>query len=66
MKHGLHLRLQIHLGYRLSDPVGYGRYSEHPDPLPPAFGISTAFTGGGKYEPDDIRFHIRYRFLFRS
>ncbi len=25
--------------------------------LPPlSFGISTSFTGGGKYEPDDIRF----------
>ena len=35
-------------------------------PLPPAFGISTAFTGGGKYEPDDIRFQSLYRLLFRS
>src|SRR5262249_33254359 len=35
-------------------------------PLPPAFGISTAFTGGGKYEPDDIRFQIWYRFRSRS
>src|ERR1700750_1460151 len=25
--------------------------------------ISTCFTGGGKYEPDDIRFHSLYRFL---
>jgi hypothetical protein len=26
--------------------------------VPPlAFGISTCFTGGGKYDPDDIRFH---------
>jgi hypothetical protein len=27
-------------------------------PAPCAFGISTAFTGGGKYDPDDIRFQI--------
>src|ERR1700739_3790639 len=34
--------------------------------VPPfAFGISTCFTGGGKYEPDDIRFHSLYRFLDR-
>jgi hypothetical protein len=26
-------------------------------PLPAGLGISTIFTGGGKYEPDDIRFH---------
>jgi hypothetical protein len=35
-------------------------------PLPPAFGISTAFTGGGKYEPELIRFQILYRFRSRS
>ena len=35
-------------------------------PLPPAFGISTAFTGGGKYVPDDIRFQILYKFRSRS
>src|SRR6516162_8551748 len=35
--------------------------------VPPfAFGISTCFTGGGKYDPDDIRFHSLYRFLDRS
>jgi hypothetical protein len=34
--------------------------------MPPFdFGISTCFTGGGKYEPDDIRFHSLYRFLDR-
>ena len=26
-------------------------------PLPPGLGISTSLTGGGKYEPDDMRFH---------
>src|ERR1019366_7816800 len=30
------------------------------------FGISTPLTGGGKYDPDDIRFQIRYRLFFRS
>src|SRR5262252_1858119 len=34
--------------------------------VPPfAFGISTCFTGGGKYEPDDIRFHSLYKFFDR-
>jgi len=33
---------------------------------PPALAISTAFTGGGKYEPDDIRFQILYKFRSRS
>src|SRR5262249_27063166 len=31
-----------------------------------SFGISTSRTGGGKYEPDDIRFQILYRLLSRS
>src|SRR5450759_1398842 len=35
--------------------------------IPPvAFGISTCLTGGGKYDPDDIRFHNLYRFFDRS
>ena len=35
--------------------------------LPPCdFGISTAFTGGGKYVPEDIRFQILYRLPRRS
>ena len=29
-------------------------------------GDSTASTGGGKYDPDDIRFQILYRLFFRS
>ena len=33
---------------------------------PSAFGIATAFTGGGKYVPDDIRFQILNRLSFRS
>src|SRR6266536_5840986 len=33
--------------------------------LPFAFGISTCLTGGGKYDPDDIRFHSLYKFLDR-
>src|SRR6201996_6906848 len=44
-----------------SDTVGIPSFL-----VPPfAFGISTCFTGGGKYEPDDIRFHSLYRFLDR-
>jgi len=35
-------------------------------PTPPGLGISTALTAGGKYVPDDIRFQILYRLLFRS
>ena len=35
-------------------------------PGPCAFGISTAFTGGGKYVPEDIRFQILYRLFLRS
>jgi hypothetical protein len=27
------------------------------DPAPCALGISTAFTGGGKYKPDDVSIH---------
>ena len=41
-----------------------------PSTLIPPFlaflGISTARTGPGKYDPDDIRFHSRYRFPERS
>src|ERR1700756_2890175 len=45
----------------LSDTVGIPSLL-----VPPfAFGISTCFTGGGKYEPDDIRFHSLYKFLDR-
>src|SRR3954452_1541623 len=32
---------------------------------PFAFGISNCFTGDGKYEPDDIRFHSLYKFFDR-
>src|SRR3984893_6725813 len=44
-----------------SDTVGIPSFL-----VPPfAFGISTCFTGGGKYEPDDIRFHSLYKFFDR-
>ena len=44
-----------------SDTVGIPSFL-----VPPfAFGISTCFTGGGKYDPDDIRFHSLYRFFDR-
>jgi hypothetical protein len=35
-------------------------------PSPCGFGISTARTGGGKYDPEDIRFHTLKRLFFRS
>jgi hypothetical protein len=44
-----------------SDTVGISSFL-----VPPlAFGISTCLTGGGKYDPDDIRFHSLYKFLDR-
>src|ERR1039458_3573161 len=44
-----------------SDTVGIPSFL-----VPPvAFGISTCLTGGGKYDPADIRFHNLYRFLDR-
>src|ERR1039458_7565109 len=44
-----------------SDTVGIPSFL-----VPPfAFGISTCFTGGGRYDPDDIRFHSLYKFLDR-
>src|SRR5215831_6704051 len=44
-----------------SDTVGIPSFL-----VPPfAFGISTCFTGGGKYDPDDMRFHSLYKFVDR-
>src|ERR1019366_2370930 len=41
-----------------SDTVGIPSFL-----VPPfAFGISTCLTGGGRYDPDDIRFHSLYKF----
>ena len=34
--------------------------------VPPFFGISTARTGPGKYDPDDMRFHSLYRLPRKS
>ena len=45
-----------------SETVGTPSFRVPPD----ALGISTCFTGGGKYDPDDIRFHSLYRFFDRS
>jgi hypothetical protein len=45
-----------------SDTVGIPSFLVPPS----AFGISTCFTGGGKYDPDDMRFHSLYRFFDRS
>src|SRR5665647_3801519 len=46
----------------LSATVGMPSILTPPFPL----GISTAFTAGGKQVPDDILFHILYRFFFKS
>src|SRR5215469_13702360 len=44
-----------------SDTVGIPSFL-----VPPfAFGISTCFTGGGKYDPDDMRFHSLYKYFGR-
>src|ERR1700694_4148756 len=42
-----------------------GTPSTRPPP-PCGLGISTARTGGGKYDPELIRFQILYRLFFRS
>ena len=47
----------------LSEIVGTPRVLVPP---PCGLGISTASTGGGKYDPEDIRFQILYRLFFRS
>jgi hypothetical protein len=66
MKDRFDLRLQPPRHHRLGHSV---RNRWHPKVLVPppwGLGISTAFTGGGKYDPDDIRFQILYRLFFRS
>ncbi len=45
----------------LSDSVRHGGHASFLVP-PFALGISTCLTGGGKYDPNDIRFHSLYRF----
>ena len=50
--------LQMHGHDRLRDPVGDRRHAQHADPAPCGLGISTALTGGGKYDPELIRFQI--------
>ena len=60
VKHRLHTGLQRHHRRLLRDPVYDIRNAEHPGPtLLALLGISTARTGPGKYDPDDIRFHSR-------
>ena len=66
MEDRLDPRLQLPGHHRLRDPIGHGRHTQHSGARPVRFGISTARTGGGKYDPDDIRFQILYRLLFRS
>jgi hypothetical protein len=44
-----------------SDTVGMPSFLKPPD----FFAISTCLTGGGRYDPDDIRFHSLYKFFER-
>ena len=66
MKDRLGPRLQLLGHHRLRDPIGHGGHTQHSGARPCAFAISTARTGGGKYEPDDMRFQTLYRLPFRS
>ena len=66
MEDRLDLPLQLPGHHRLRDPISHGGHPQSPGAPPCGFGISTARTGGGKYDPDDIRFQILYRLLFRS
>lgn len=65
MEHRFHHLLQPGSDHRLGDPVGDRWHPKHPHTTT-LFRIDTARTGGGKYDPDDIRFQIRYRLFFRS
>lgn len=60
------LRLQMPGDDRLRDSVRDRGTPSVRIPLPCGFGMSTAFIGGGKYDPDDIRFQILYRLPARS
>ena len=66
MEHRFHLLLQVHGRHRLRDPIVHSGHPEDSDTFPPAFGMGTALTGGGKYVPDDRRFHSLNRLFFRS
>ncbi len=48
MEYRFHLPLQIHGCRRLGDPIVHSGTPRILTPLPPAFGIGTALTGGGK------------------
>ena len=58
MERRFHHRLENHLHHGLCDAVGNGWNAKGRVP-PLSFGISTSRTGGGKYEPGDIRFQTR-------
>ncbi|CAE6910180.1 hypothetical protein R69927_05946 [Paraburkholderia domus] len=60
MEYRIECRLDHELDNGLRDAIRHGIPSFLVPPL--AFGISTCFTGGGKYDPDDSRFHSLYRF----
>jgi hypothetical protein len=66
MEDRLDLRLQLLGHHRLRDPMATVGIPSILVPAPCAFAISTARTGGGKYDPEDIRFQILYRLPCRS
>lgn len=57
MENRLHPGRQVRGHHGLRDPITNGRHTQHSVP-PPDFGIATAFTSGGKYVPELIRFQI--------
>src|SRR5262245_54240904 len=60
MEYGFHQRLQDHLRDRLNTlSATVGMPKRRVPPL--SFSISTRRTGGGKYDPDDVRFQTLYR-----
>src|SRR5713101_6511237 len=62
---GFHVRLESHFDDRLRHAICYRGTPRMRSP-PFFFGMATAFTGGGKYVPDDIRFQSLYRLFFKS
>jgi hypothetical protein len=58
--------LQSHRDHSLRDSVRDSGNPQDPCPTTMRLGISTAFTAGGKYVPEDIRFQEGYSKPFWS
>ena len=54
----VHRFLQFHRRHRMGDPVRHIGTPSLRTPLPCGFGTSTSFTGGGKCDAEDVRFHV--------